>query len=114
MNLLSRLFTAGPGAASVDVAEAKRRHESGALVVDVREPHEFRQGHVPSARHIPLGALGTRLKEIPLDREVLVICHSGNRSGVAQRLLLQNGYERVVNVAGGMAAWQRAGLPVKR
>jgi rhodanese-related sulfurtransferase len=54
------------------------------------------------------------LAEIPRDREVLLICRSGNRSGTAQRQLLQLGYEQVFNVSGGMNAWSGAGLPIER
>ena len=115
MGLFGSLFGGSATSAGiVDVTEAKRRQEAGALLVDVREPSEWRDGHAPKARHIPLGSLGTRLGEIPRDREVLLICRSGNRSGAAQRLLKQQGYEQVFNVSGGMGAWQRAGLPVKR
>ncbi len=115
MGLLARLFGgAGTSASSVDVVDARRRHDAGAVLIDVREPSEWRQGHVARARHIPLGSLASRLAEVPRDRDVLLICRSGNRSGSAQRLLQQHGYERVFNVSGGMTAWTRAGLPVKR
>jgi rhodanese-related sulfurtransferase len=117
MSLLSHLFGA-PEATSapraVDVHEARRHQSAGALLVDVRQPDEWSAGHAPHARLIPLGALASRLDEIPRDREVLLICRSGNRSGSAQRQLLQLGYEQVTNVSGGMDAWARAGLPVER
>lgn len=117
MSLLSRLFgasSATPAAApdAVDVAEARRRQAAGALLIDVREPDEWQQGHAPDATLIPLGSLATRLADIPRDRDVLLICRSGNRSGTAQRQLLERGYERVFNVRGGMQAWANAGLPV--
>ncbi len=115
MGLFQSLFGgSATSAGNVDVAEARRRQQTGALLVDVREPSEWRDGHAPDARHIPLGSLQGRLGEIPRDRDVLLICRSGNRSGAAQRLLRQQGYEQVFNVSGGMGAWQRAGLPVKR
>jgi rhodanese-related sulfurtransferase len=117
MSLLSRLFGA-PESASVplvvDVREASRRQAAGALLVDVRQPDEWKTGHAPDAKLIPLGSLGHRVAEVPRDREVLLICRSGNRSGTAQRKLLQLGYEHVYNVAGGMNAWAGAGLPVQR
>jgi rhodanese-related sulfurtransferase len=98
----------------VDVHEASRRQAAGALLVDVRDPEEWQQGHAPNAKLIPLGSLGNRLHEVPRDREVLLICRSGNRSGTAQRQLLRFGYERISNVSGGMNAWTGAGLPVER
>jgi rhodanese-related sulfurtransferase len=117
MSLLSSLFGA-PGATSapqaVDVQEASRRQAAGALLIDVRQPDEWNAGHAPNARLIPLGSLASRLAEVPRDREVVLICRSGNRSGLAQRQLLQLGYEQVFNVSGGMHAWARAGLPVER
>ncbi len=100
---------------NIDVAEANTRLQSkpAPLLVDVREPDEFREGHVAGAKLIPLGQLGGRLKELPKDREILCICASGSRSSLAVRQLSGLGY-KVVNVRGGMAAWFRAGLPVKR
>jgi rhodanese-related sulfurtransferase len=117
MSLLSHLFGAPEATATpraVDVHEARRRQSAGALLVDVRQPDEWSAGHAPRARLIPLGALASRLAEIPRDREVLLICRSGNRSGSAQRELQQLGYEHVTNVSSGMHAWARAGLPVER
>jgi rhodanese-related sulfurtransferase len=119
MRFLSRLFgttesspESGAGHAVVDVREAHRRQAAGALLIDVREPAEWHQGHAPRATLIPLGTLPDRLADVPRDRDVLLICRSGNRSGAAQRRLQQLGYQRVVNVAGGMNAWSSAGLPV--
>jgi len=119
MSLLSRLFgtdqtSPTPSPHAIDVQEAKRRQAAGALLVDVREPAEWSQGHAPDAQLIPLGSLGNRLAEIPREREVLLICRSGNRSGTAQQQLLKLGYEQVYNVSGGMNAWAGAGLPVQR
>ncbi len=117
MNLLSRLFGTPESAAAplvIDVHEARRRQAAGALLVDVRQPEEWKGGHAPNASLIPLGSLGSRLAEIPRDRDVLLICRSGNRSGAAQRQLLQLGYQQVYNVAGGMNAWASTGLPVQR
>ena len=117
MSLFSRLSGA-PEATSVpravDVHEARRRQSAGALLVDVRQPDEWSAGHAPQARLISLGSLASRLAEIPRDRQVLLICRSGNRSGSAQRQLLQLGYEQVFNVSGGMNAWVGAGFPVER
>lgn len=116
MGFLTNLFN---GAAAhtdtaVDAAEARQRQQAGALLIDVREPMEWREGHAHGAKHIPLGSLPTRLSELPTDREILTICRSGNRSSRAQQFLLANGYSKVLNVNGGMMAWTRANLPVKR
>jgi rhodanese-related sulfurtransferase len=124
MSLFSRLFgtTTEPSSAAaasatptvVDVHEASRRQAAGALLIDVREQSEWNQGHAPGATLIPLGSVANRLTDIPRDRDVLLICRSGNRSGAAQRQLQQLGYQRVFNVTGGMNAWANAGLPVLR
>ncbi len=110
--MFGNLFGAGTGIAEVDVHEAKRRQDAGAMVVDVREPDEWRAGHAKGARHIPLGDLSRRLGEIPQDCEVLVICRSGNRSRAAAQLLQRAGYGQVVNVQGGTMAWMRESLPL--
>ena len=102
-------------ASAVDVTEAQRRLASReALLIDVREPDEWREGHVAGARHIPLGDLAARLAEVPRDRSVLLFCRSGNRSGKATAFLRQQGYAQATNVEGGIIAWQGAGLPVTR
>lgn len=95
----------------IDPDEAKEAMEAGAVLLDVREPHEWRSGHAPKARHIPLSQLGSRAKELPRNREILVVCRSGNRSRRAARMLSAQRSD-VANVKGGMGAWARHGLPV--
>jgi rhodanese-related sulfurtransferase len=84
------------------------------LLVDVREPEEYAQGHAPGATLIPLGQLEQRLSELGSrkDRPIALICRSGSRSGKAQVLLEKAGFTKAVNVEGGMNAWSQAGLPV--
>jgi rhodanese-related sulfurtransferase len=96
---------------SVTPAQAAALLEGGAILVDVREQHEWRSGHAPKARHIPLGALPGRMRELPARRTLVTVCHSGMRSARAAALLARSGRE-VVNVRGGMMAWRRAGLPL--
>jgi rhodanese-related sulfurtransferase len=98
---------------SVSPAAAKLLQEKGAILIDVRESQEFKNSHAPGAKLISLGALERRLKEIPIEQEILVVCQSGIRSSQAAGILSKNGYQ-VKNVTGGMAAWQRAGLKVVR
>jgi len=87
-----------------------------AFVVDVREAWEYGGGHVPGAVNIPLSTLPQRLSELPQDRPILLVCNSGNRSGVAADFLVQQGFpgERIYNLEGGTYAWMGAGLPVER
>jgi rhodanese-related sulfurtransferase len=95
----------------VGPSEAQEALEKGAVLLDVREPNEWRSGHAPKARHIPLGQLSARAGELPRNREILVVCRSGSRSTRAAKMLsAQRG--DVANVKGGMAGWARAGLPV--
>jgi rhodanese-related sulfurtransferase len=101
---------------AVTAAEAKALLDSNVnapLLIDVRQPDEFRTGHAPDARLIPLGDLNKRMSELPKDRQILVICASGSRSSMATHQLVAAGYD-AVNVRGGMMGWMQAGLPVKR
>jgi len=109
MGLLEALFSKPYRDVRPD--EAKEAMQRGAVLLDVREPHEWKSGHAPKARHIPLSQLGSRAGELPRNREVYVVCRSGNRSARAAKMLsAQRG--DVANVKGGMSAWARAGLPV--
>jgi rhodanese-related sulfurtransferase len=85
-----------------------------ALLVDVREPHEFADVRVEGSLLVPMSQLNARLDDIPRDRPILVMCQVGGRSARVTGLLLRQGFEDVGNVAGGIDAWQRAGLPVRR
>ena len=82
-----------------------------ALLLDVREDHEWAAGHAPGALHVPLGRLHP--DAVPQDRPVIVVCHLGGRSAVAAQALGGIGYD-VRNLGGGMDAWAAAGLPVVR
>ncbi|MCB8946067.1 MAG: rhodanese-like domain-containing protein [Ardenticatenaceae bacterium] len=83
------------------------------LVLDVREQWEYDEGHIPGVTLIPMGEVASRLSEIPTDKEVIVTCRSGNRSGQVADFLRQQGYDNVHNMSGGILAWQEAGLPVE-
>lgn len=96
----------------IDVEQLARAHEEGATVIDVREPSEFRGGHVPGAVLVPMGHLASRLGEIESDRPVYVVCATGNRSAAMTDLLVNRGYD-AYSVAGGTAAWARSGRPVQ-
>ncbi|OMH34301.1 rhodanese-like domain-containing protein [Tersicoccus sp. Bi-70] len=93
----------------ITVADADRRR-SNEQVLDVREDVEVRAGMIPGALHIPMGTLGDRLGELDRTRPVIVVCRSGNRSAHVADALNQAGFA-ADTMAGGMVAWQRAGLP---
>jgi hydroxyacylglutathione hydrolase len=82
------------------------------LVLDVRQPGEWKAGHIRGALHITGAELPRRIDEIPKDRPIAALCGSGYRSSVAASVLLRHGHRHVVNVLGGMSAWKAAGLPV--
>ncbi|MDP2111329.1 rhodanese-like domain-containing protein [Rhodoferax sp.] len=102
------------GVEQADTLKATRLYNDDALVLDVREDKEFAAGHIPKARHIPLGHLTGRIKELDKfkGKPVLVTCRSGQRSARACRMLKKAGFETVYNQAGGIIAWERANLPV--
>ena len=89
-------------------------HEPDLVVLDVREPAEWADGHMPGARHIPMRQVSERLAEIPRDRPVALTCAGGTRSSLVASLLLSRGFTDLVNVWGGMNGWAQAGLPVAR
>ncbi len=102
---------------AVDVTEADRRmREDPArpVLLDVRELNEFVEVRAPGALLLPTSVFAARLGEIPTDRPLLVICHMGNRSAAVVGYLARTGRTDAVNVAGGMDAWAKAGLPVRR
>lgn len=96
----------------VDPQRAAELVAAGAALVDVREPDEWEAGHAPAAVHVPLGSLGDRLGKLPGDRTLVMVCRSGGRSQAAATALVGAGFA-AVNLAGGMQAWQAAGLPVE-
>ena len=111
MSFLRNLM--GPGVPSVSVQEAAELQggEAGALIVDVREPNEYNQIRAKGAVLLPLGRLNGRVKDLPRDREILLMCRTGGRSANATQFLAANGFENVTNVNGGIEAWYQAGLP---
>ncbi len=116
MNLFKQLF--GSSAVPVPTVNPREAREllkgkQPPFLLDVRQPEEYHAGHIAGATLIPLGELHVRAEELPQDREILCICRSGSRSGAAARQLVALGY-KTLNLAGGLSAWQRAGLPVKK
>ncbi|MDQ6617028.1 MAG: rhodanese-like domain-containing protein [Actinomycetota bacterium] len=95
----------------ITVQDLKARVDRGELaVVDVRQPAEWAAGHIPGARFITGAELPARLDDVPDAPVVATVCGSGYRSSVAASLLAAHG-QRVVNVLGGMTAWNNAHYP---
>jgi len=86
-----------------------REEEAGLVVLDVREPSEWDDGHIPGAINIPMGQAIERLREIPADRPKAVLCAGGLRSSSVISALLRAGMTGFHNVAGGMREWSKAG-----
>jgi rhodanese-related sulfurtransferase len=97
--------------AEVSVAEALALRDSGAFILDVRQPEEWDAGHIPGATLIPLGELASRVGEVPADQQVVVVCRSGNRSAQGRDILLGAGLPSVTSMAGGMNDWAASGYP---
>jgi len=104
------------GVEQADTLKATRLYNDDALILDVREDKEFASGHIPKAKHIPLGKLASRIQELEKHkgRPILVTCRSGQRSARACSMLKKAGFETVYNQEGGIIAWERANLPVTK
>ncbi|MDN5886968.1 MAG: rhodanese-like domain-containing protein [Micrococcaceae bacterium] len=92
---------------TITETDQRRRTEQ---VLDVREDFETAEGMIPGAVHIPMGQLNERVEELDANRPVIVVCRSGNRSAQVADALNAAGYT-ADTMAGGMSAWQGAGLP---
>ncbi|MDF9717829.1 rhodanese-like domain-containing protein [Nocardioides sp. ChNu-153] len=97
----------------IEVEQLSAAIERGARVVDVREPAEYAEGHVPGAHHIRMGRLADRIDELDRDARIHVVCASGNRSAAVVEMLTALGFD-AVNVRGGTSAWARSGRPLAR
>lgn len=115
MSALFGRVMASPGYEDVDP-----QHVKGVIgkarVVDVRERDELtgELGHIDGVEHVPLATVPVAAKSWDKEQEVVLVCRSGARSGRAAAALADMGFRRVKNMAGGMIAWNAAGLPVAR
>jgi rhodanese-related sulfurtransferase len=79
------------------------------FLLDVRTQEEYEEGYIEGATLIPVNDLEARLDEVPKDKKIIIYCRSGARSMTAANILINNGYEEVYNVQGGIIAWDSAG-----
>lgn len=88
----------------------------GYRIIDVREPHEFtgELGHVAGSALVPLNSVMAQASGWNRDEEILLVCRSGGRSGNAAQALSKIGFSKVMNLVGGMLAWNAAGRPVEK
>jgi rhodanese-related sulfurtransferase len=106
-----------PGVEVRDADRLRRQPEGAslpAILVDVREMSEMVAIRAEDVVALPLSQFARRFRELPTDRALLVVCRVGERSAMATGFLIQNGYPLASSVLGGMVAWERAGLVVRR
>ena len=117
------LLAAGPisqrlhGIKNTNAAQAiQLLNRGGGVVVDVCEPKEFMDGHIPNAMNLPLSSLKDRWRDLERykDKPIIVSCRSGNRSVKGAVLLRKHGFPTVYSLAGGLLAWQRDNLPLEK
>lgn len=87
-------------------AEQFQEESEGHKLIDVRESHEYKRGHIPGAVNIPLSQFSQRIEEVPKDQKVFLYCQSGIRSKRAARLLKRNGCTNLVELKGGIMTWK--------
>jgi phage shock protein E len=111
-------------ACAADVAEIKadalldraRSADESFVIIDVRTPAEFAQGHVPGAINIPVDQVANRVGELAnaKDKDVVLYCRSGKRAGQAAEVLKSNGFNKLLHLEGDIAKWEAAKLPVEK
>ncbi len=109
LNQTKNTTAAGKPPAEISVDEAVAKRNQGAFILDVREPQEWEEYHIPGSTLIPLGDLPNRLSEVPKDKEIVVVCRSGNRSREGSEILKNNGFTSVTSMAGGLKEWSAKG-----
>jgi rhodanese-related sulfurtransferase len=116
--LIVYLIASSAGGASgglardISVDEAYQMYQGGTFVLDVRTQEEWDEYHVPNTTLIPLDQLPNRLSEVPKDKEIVVICRSGNRSQQGRDILLSAGY-KATSMTGGVKEWYAKGYPIE-
>lgn len=99
-------------AVDVDTVRAVQDNPN-VFLLDVREPDEYASGHIAGITLIPMGEVAARLSELPKDKEIIITCRTGNRSGQVADFLREQGFTNVHNMEGGIVAWEEAGYPVE-
>jgi rhodanese-related sulfurtransferase len=113
-NRAGRNHTAAGLPPEISVSEAYAKYQSGAFLLDVRTQEEWNDFHAPNTTLIPLDQLPSRLNELPRDKEIVVVCRSGNRSQQGRDILLKAGFQQVTSMQGGLNEWRASGYPVEQ
>ena len=98
---------------TINADEAYSKYQSGAFVLAVRTQEEWDEYHAPNTTLIPLDQLVSRLNEVPRDKEIVVVCRSGNRSQQGRDILLNAGFKQVTSMTGGLNEWRAKGYPIE-
>ncbi|MDH4151145.1 MAG: rhodanese-like domain-containing protein [Betaproteobacteria bacterium] len=112
--LLVKPFRAGREVSVFEAVQLINRKD--AVVIDVRDTGEYEAGHLANAKHVAEKQLTDRLQDLEKfkNRPMIVVCHSGMRSGTAVQVLRRSGFDQAVNMRGGIGAWQQAGMPLEK
>ena len=111
--LISRKPSAEKLPDEINISQAYEKYQKGVFFLDVRTQAEWDSFHIPNTTLIPLDQLAARVNEVPQEREVVVVCRSGNRSKTGRDQLRQAGYDQVTSMSGGVNAWRAAGYTVE-
>lgn len=106
-----RSRAAGPALTTLQATQLI--NSRNAIIVDVRTPEEFAKGSLPGARNVPADKFDEKLRDIKKDKPLIVVCATGSRAGRIAAQLRAGGFGEVYVLAGGLAAWREAGLPVR-
>lgn len=110
------LLKQASGVKSVSVFEMPQLTREKSIVVDVSEPGDFKKSHIPESVNMPAKSLASDTKPIEKhkNKNVILVCRMGNKSQSVAKQLIRSGFEKVYVLSGGMAAWEKENLPVKR
>lgn len=111
---IGKLFRPGQEVGPLEAVQLMNRRD--AVVLDVREPAEYKAGHITNARNVPEKQLESRVKELEKvkTKPIIVCCPRGNRSASIAGMLRKQGFTEVVSLRGGLAAWQQANMPLEK
>jgi len=106
--LIAKLFGVLSRLGIKQLSPKEFEQRKGMVLLDVRPAKEYEEGHIPGAVHMPLSDIGSRIKRLKKDKELVVYCRSGNQSIWAIKRLMGMGYKNLYNLKGGYSAWKRS------
>jgi len=115
--LILQVGAAGKNTASlakeISVSDAYAKYQNGAFLLDVRTQDEWNEFHAPNTTLIPLDQLSARLNELPKDKEIIIVCRSGDCSQQGRDILLNSAFTQVTSMQGGLTEWRASGYPIE-